>query len=391
MSLLGNPVIQGLLGGGGPNAIRAQAMQQQAQLTPRGGGGMMGAPSPIVTQDRSMSELGSGLSGLGEGLASIGKAREKAKQREAFEAAIAGLPEEQRVAAMLNPEAFAKAQAESMFRKPDQLTTSNTALFNVDGKPKRMTLAKGIESGLPEWQDPPGLKTFGSDAVGYYGIQQMPDGSVKKIPLAHGLGRADKTPTYKIAETGEGVFAINSADPEDRVRLGDPVLKPQDELAAHKLTEEKKNARALAISHYEDVGNVIRQAEIILSHPGRAGGTGMSRALFAPFGVTIPGSDTAGFDAQLETLKAKVFLPEVQKMQGMGALSNAEGQKISAAFAALDPNMGDAEFERTLRTAISDLERARQRAKERLPADYTAAGAGQSDLNVLVDKYAGTE
>lgn len=88
MSLLSNPVIQGLLGGGGPNAIRAQYDQQRAAMAPRGGGGMMGAPSPIVTQDRSMSELGSGLSGLGEGLASIGKARRAAAQKEAEDTAI---------------------------------------------------------------------------------------------------------------------------------------------------------------------------------------------------------------------------------------------------------------------------------------------------------------
>jgi hypothetical protein len=115
--LLTNPVISGLLGGG-PNAIRAAAEQQRAALAPRGGGGMSGAPGAIVTQDRSGADLGAGLAGLGQGLSAIGKMREKAKQREAFEATIASLPPEQQAIARLNPDAFAKANAEAMFRPP---------------------------------------------------------------------------------------------------------------------------------------------------------------------------------------------------------------------------------------------------------------------------------
>lgn len=387
MGLLSNPTVGGLLSGGGPNAVRAREQQRIAGMLPRSGGGMMGAPAPII--DRSpgfAAELGQGLGGLGKGLAAFGKAQKAEEQRAALEQSIAGLPEEQQRIARLNPEAWAKQAAEAAFRQQEPLTTSNTALFDVDGKPKRMRLEEGIQQGLPEWKDPPGMKTFGSDATGYYGIMPGENGRPKVIPLTKGMGR--KT-AYKIAETNEGVFAINSEDPSDRIHIGDAVAKPQDELANVKLEQLKSDQDRQYVNNYEDLSKTIRQAELVLNHEGRESGTGMSRAWFAPFGVSIPGSDTAGFDAQLETLKSKVFLPEVQKMQGMGALSNAEGQKIAAAFAALDPNMGDAEFERTLRTAISDLTAAQERARRLLPEGYDGqvtddSGGSGTTLNIVV-------
>ena len=78
--LLSNPVISGLLSGG-PNAIRARSQQQVAQMLPRAGGGMMGAPSPIV---QSGGGMGAGLAGLGEGLQKFAKVRkEQAAQEQA--------------------------------------------------------------------------------------------------------------------------------------------------------------------------------------------------------------------------------------------------------------------------------------------------------------------
>jgi hypothetical protein len=176
--LLANPVISGLLSGG-PNAIRAAAEQQRLALAPRGGGGMSGAPGAIVTQDRSGADLGAGLAGLGKGLSAIGAMRDKAKRSEAFEAAISQLPPEQQSAARLNPEAFSAAQAKSFFSTPEKMTTSNTALFDVDGKPLRMSLEEGMRRGLSEWQAPKeSLDLKGSAETGLYVLERGPDGKL---------------------------------------------------------------------------------------------------------------------------------------------------------------------------------------------------------------------
>jgi hypothetical protein len=171
-----------------------------------------------------------------------------------------------------------------------------------------------------------------------------------------------------------------------------PQPSPQDDLAAARLREMEKDKVSQAINKYEDLGKTIRQAETVLNHPGREAGTGMSS-----WRTMVPGSDAKGFASQLETLKSQVFLPEVQKMQGMGALSNAEGQKISAAFASLDTDMPEEEFKRSLETAIGDLRRAQERARLKLPGDYkdpfaASGGEGGADaLYILIDKYAGEQ
>ncbi len=62
----------------------------------------------------------------------------------------------------------------------------------------------------------------------------------------------------------------------------------------------------------------------------------------------VPGTGNMDFRAQLESLKSQVFLPAVQQVKGMGALSNAEGEKLTAAVAALNADMS----EPALKTAL---------------------------------------
>jgi hypothetical protein len=57
----------------------------------------------------------------------------------------------------------------------------------------------------------------------------------------------------------------------------------------------------------------------------------------------------------LETFKAQTFIPMVSALKGMGALSDAEGKKLSAAVGALDPSMPEAEFEKELRKVQKTL------------------------------------
>jgi len=68
--LLANPVVQGLLTD--PNTLRARARQEAAQMMPRAGGGMIGAPSPQQPQnagwDRALSSIGNSGAKLIEGI-----------------------------------------------------------------------------------------------------------------------------------------------------------------------------------------------------------------------------------------------------------------------------------------------------------------------------------
>lgn len=89
---------------------------------------------------------------------------------------------------------------------------------------------------------------------------------------------------------------------------------------------------------------VLDQAEKLFKHPGRAAGTGASSWM-----SKIPGTEAKGFGSNLETFKSQTFLPMVSALKGMGALSDAEGKKITASVGALDPDMPEKEFEESLK------------------------------------------
>jgi len=89
---------------------------------------------------------------------------------------------------------------------------------------------------------------------------------------------------------------------------------------------------------------VLDQAEKLFKHPGRGAGTGASSWM-----GNIPGTEAKGFQANLETFKSQTFLPMVSALKGMGALSDAEGKKITASVGALDPQMPEKEFEESIK------------------------------------------
>ena len=96
----------------------------------------------------------------------------------------------------------------------------------------------------------------------------------------------------------------------------------------------------------------------IANHPGKKSAVGFGGAQMS----MIPGTDAAGFAAQLETFKAQTFLPQVQALKGMGALSNAEGQKLEAAVGALTQSMKQSEFD----SQIVKIRKYLQDAKDRI-------------------------
>jgi hypothetical protein len=79
---------------------------------------------------------------------------------------------------------------------------------------------------------------------------------------------------------------------------------------------------------------------------GRTGATGLKNAssLFGLLNEPIAGTDEADFVSELNTLKARLTLPQLQMMKGMGALSDMEGQRIERAVSSLNRNMKDTTF-----------------------------------------------
>lgn len=91
-------------------------------------------------------------------------------------------------------------------------------------------------------------------------------------------------------------------------------------------------------------------------HPGLSKSVGLAGAL-----PTMPGSESANFQAELDTFQSQAFIPMVAQLKGMGALSDAEGKKLTAAVGALNPKMGETAFKESLGRITTDMESARAR------------------------------
>lgn len=109
--------------------------------------------------------------------------------------------------------------------------------------------------------------------------------------------------------------------------------------AAAKQAEEQRTRDSANDQTRQIIGTINR----LQQHPGRKGATGMWN-----LGRMVPGSPASDFAAEVETLKAQTFLPMVQQLRGLGALSNAEGDKLNAAVGALRFDMSEEAFNQSL-------------------------------------------
>lgn len=142
---------------------------------------------------------------------------------------------------------------------------------------------------------------------------------------------------------------------------------------------EQKNQAAI------NAQQAIDQAAELFKHPGRQAGTGASSFLSA-----IPGTEAKGFQANLDTFKAQTFIPMVAALKGMGALSDAEGKKLSESVGALNPDMPEKEFEASLKKVTKTLYNKAKAGglNVTLPA-FAVDTSHPAEISDLLKKYGG--
>lgn len=126
-----------------------------------------------------------------------------------------------------------------------------------------------------------------------------------------------------------------------------------------KADEKQATLQSQAQGKVAAFDSALDTLNVIAAHPGKKSVVG---ALTGGVASMIPGTDAAGFASQLETFKAQTFIPQVAALKGMGALSDAEGKKLTAAVGALDPKMKQKEFDAQVVKIKTSLEDAKQRA-----------------------------
>ena len=150
---------------------------------------------------------------------------------------------------------------------------------------------------------------------------------------------------------------------------GTQQLTPKSKMAE---TPEQKMARVDNVINAADASKSAARASIdaaaLINHPGIKWGTGATSSL-----GKVPGFAEKDFQARLENLKSQVFLPTVKALQGMGALSNAEGEKIAAAVANLDPSIGEDALKKQLTILAQQMSLAAKSANKKTQ-NYASRG-----------------
>lgn len=158
-----------------------------------------------------------------------------------------------------------------------------------------------------------------------------------------------------------------------------------NDLRARELNATKVEENKLKRESKEESANLTKSSQLasfdtMLGTLGRlATHKGLARSVGAWGAMpTMPGSDSANFQAELNTFQSQAFLPMVAQLKGMGALSDAEGKKLTAAVGALDPKMGETAFRESVDRITTDMNSARGRMAGTVHSGTTAQGGAKA-------------
>lgn len=184
------------------------------------------------------------------------------------------------------------------------------------------------------------------------------------------------------AELQDKVLDRQIARETNQIKLDE--LKQKQADVRQKAEIARADRQAAAQGAVDTFSTALDSLNEIEQSPGLSKAVGIRSAF-----PTVPGSDAANFEARLDTFKAQTFLPMVQSLKGMGALSDAEGKKLSDAVGALSPKMSEKAFRESigkirnqLKSKLSTVKKQfdYQEPVQNMPGKQSPAGSNFSSL-----------
>ncbi|HAO4783556.1 DNA transfer protein [Salmonella enterica subsp. enterica serovar Enteritidis] len=240
---------------------------------------------------------------------------------------------------------------------------------------------------------------IGMHAVGpekYFDIQDkvagrdIDRGKLAETIRSNQAGEALQQRGQDITVRGQNISAQNAALSREiqRAELQDKVLDRQIARETNQIKLDELKQKQADVRQKAEVAKADRQAAAqgavdtfstaldslgeIEKSPGLSKAVGVRSAF-----PTVPGSDAANFEARLDTFKAQTFLPMVASLKGMGALSDAEGKKLSDAVGALSPKMSEDAFRASIGKIRTQLESKLGTVKKQFDYQEPVAPAAQ--------------
>jgi hypothetical protein len=174
-----------------------------------------------------------------------------------------------------------------------------------------------------QWEDIPGA------------VSRIRDIAAAKRPDVVVTGRGERERLVPVIGPDNKPKLVRESEAEGMMPF---TARSAADLAAERTSEQSNRNSAF------ETGQSLQFLADLIEHPGRKAATGASYLL-----GRVPGTEARSFVSKLDTFKSQMFLPAVKALQGLGALSNAEGMKLTAAIGALDVEMEEKELESEMR------------------------------------------
>ena len=157
--------------------------------------------------------------------------------------------------------------------------------------------------------------------------------------------------------------------------------------ARTKQAQEVRTKVAEIGSARASIDNMLNTADKLLTHPGKDAALGSVASK-----IPTLRQDTADFESLVENLDAQAFIAQVPSMKGMGALSDAEGKRLSNALQSFSLRQSPEQFSDNVREAQRLMLKARKTMTEKYGVpdtvpDTPAAAPSDKDVDALLKKY----
>jgi hypothetical protein len=194
-----------------------------------------------------------------------------------------------------------------------------------------------------------------------------------------------------IAKQNSRIAAMNAATS----REGNSLKRQENELKLREMIDKRDTAVREKVSEIENarstMDNMLNTADRILKTPKNVVGSAAG-----PISARMPTltQDTADFEALVETLGSQSFLAQISNIKGMGALSNAEGEKLQAALQNFSLKQSPERLLENVKEAQRLILKGRATLAKRsgLPEsipDTPSVQTSPGDIDALLKKYGG--
>lgn len=197
-----------------------------------------------------------------------------------------------------------------------------------------------------------------------------------KADLEQTLATTRKTDAdILIAKENNRIQALNAAQAKETNVLRRQELQQKIDDATEKRDSTKREQQGTLASIQADVDNFVNTATQVLNTPIE-----VIRSATGPISSRLPtmNQEVADFESLVETLGSQVFIAQIPKIKGAGALSEKEGDKLQSSVQNLSLKQSPDQLKKNVAEAVRLLQKARGNAAARAglpstPIDVPAA------------------